>query len=165
MTVPEPPMSSPPPETSTGWDLQRIVYGVAGGLGAIILLPFLVGLILAFTGNLEATALRMAYFRDLFVIVLVLEGILILAAIAVLIVQVSRMINLLKREARPILTNIQETTHTARGTVEFVGKNVSEPVIKASSFVAGASVFIREIGGIRRALRKDKANDDNKPTP
>ena len=86
-------------------------------------------------------------------IFLALEGILIVLALAVLIVQVARLINLLQNEVKPVLKNTQETLNTARGTVEFVSDTVTRPVVQASAFFAGASVMTRNLLGIRRALK------------
>jgi hypothetical protein len=47
----------------------------------------------------------------------------------------------------------RETVKTAQGTVEFVGDNVAEPVIRASAFLTGASVLVTNLFGIRKAIR------------
>lgn len=145
-------------EAKSKWTVQRIVFISAGGLGGVIAIIFVVGLLLAFTSELEITALRIEYFRNLFMIVLGLEGILIIGSIAVLIVQIARLVNMLKRDVQPVLTTAQETVNTAKGTVEFVGDNTVRPIIKASAFMSGVGVVIRDVGGIRRAIRRTKEN-------
>ncbi len=145
-------------EIKSKWTVQRIVFISAGALGGIIAIIFVVGLLLAFTSELEITALRIEYFRNLFMIVLGIEGILIVGSIAVLIVQIARLVNMLKRDVQPVLTTAQETVNTAKGTVEFVGDNTVRPIIKASAFMSGVGVVIRDVGGIRRAIRRTKQN-------
>jgi len=62
-------------------------------------------------------------------------------------------VNLLQTEVKPILENTQETVKTAQSTVEFMSENLTEPVIRASGFLSGASVMITNLFGIRRAVR------------
>lgn len=150
---------TPPVEaekTKSKWTVQRIVFLSSGILGGIIVIIFVVGLLLAFTGELEITALRIQYIRNLFMIVIGLEGMLIIGAIAVLIVQITRLFNMVKRDVKPVLTTAQDTVNTAKGTAEFVGDNAVRPIIRASAFASGLGVVIRDVGGIRRAIRRTK---------
>lgn len=150
-------------QPKSGWTLKRIVMIAAGVLGGLIILLFILGLLLALFSNVEATALRIQIIRDIFLIVMALEFILIILALAVLILQVARLINLLQNEIKPILENTQDTVNSAKGTVEFVSTNVTRPIVRAGGFVAGTSVLIRELGGIRRAIRhngKDRNHEE-----
>ncbi|MBI1277093.1 MAG: hypothetical protein GC179_03100 [Anaerolineaceae bacterium] len=154
-----PPVTETPAAETTAkskWTVQRTVFLSSGILGAIIVIIFVVGLLLGFTNELEITALRIEYIRNLFMVIIGLEGILIIGSIAVLIVQVTRMVNMLKRDVQPVLTTAQETVNTAKGTVEFVGDNAVRPVIRASAFASGLGVVLRDVGGIRRAIRRTK---------
>lgn len=154
--VPTPEQQSTEVKDSSKWPIQRIVFVSAGVLGALIAVVLVVGLLLAFSSEFEVTALRIQYIRNLFMIVLTFEGILIIGAIAILIVQLSRLINMLKREVKPVLTTAQETVKSARGTVDFVSENAVSPIIRTSSFMSGLAVVLRDIGGIRRAIRRTK---------
>ncbi len=154
---------TPPAETKpkSKWTVQRIVFLSSGILGGIIVIIFVIGLLLAFTSELEITALRIQYIRNLFMIVIGLEGMLIIGAIAVLIVQITRLFNMVKRDVQPVLTTAQDTVNTAKGTAEFVGDNAVRPIIRASAFASGLGVVIRDVGGIRRAIRR--TNNGTKP--
>ena len=143
------------------WTLKRIVMIVAGVFGGLIVLLFILGLLLALFSNVDATAPRIQIVRDIFIIIMALEFILIVLALAVLILQVARLINLLQNEVKPILENTQDTVNSAKGTVEFVSSNVTRPIVKAGAFVAGTSVLIRELGGIRRAIRHNGRGQDD----
>lgn len=150
-------------QPKSGWTLKKIVILAAGVLGGLIILLFILGLLLALFSDVEATAPRIQIIRDIFFIVLGLEFILIIIALAVLILQIARLINLLQNEIKPILDNTQDTVNSAKGTVEFVSSNVTRPIVRAGGFVAGTSVLIRELGGIRRAIRhngKDRSHED-----
>lgn len=87
--------------------------------------------------------------RDVFIIVMALESLLIGAALVVLIVQVASLVNLLQNEVRPILAATTETVNNLRGTAEFLGENVIEPVVKLNSYLAGLQRMI-ELMGIKR---------------
>lgn len=149
------PVSEAGAKKQSKWTFQRIVVVAAAALGGIIVLLFLIGLAFAIFSDVEATAPRIQIIRDTLVIVIVLEFIVIVGAVAILFLQVARLVLLLRTEVKPVLENAQETVNTAKGTVEFVGNNVTEPVVKVGAFMAGANVFIREVGGIRRAIRRN----------
>jgi hypothetical protein len=87
--------------------------------------------------------------RDVFIIVVALESLVIGVALIVLIVQLASLINLLQNEVRPILTATSETVNTLRGTVEFLGENMVEPVIKLNGYLAGMNRVI-ELMGFKR---------------
>ena len=84
--------------------------------------------------------------RDVFIIVVALESLVIGVALIILIVQLASLINLLQNEVRPILSATSETVNTLRGTVEFLGENMVEPVIKLNGYLAGMSRVIELMG-------------------
>ncbi len=84
--------------------------------------------------------------RDIFIIVLALESLVIGAALIILLIQLAILINLLQNEVRPILEATQETVNNLRGTAQFLGENVVEPVIKLNSYLAGLQRMIQLLG-------------------
>lgn len=74
--------------------------------------------------------------RDVFIIFMALESLIIGVALVVLIIQLSTLINLLQNEIRPILNSTSETVNTLKGTAKFVSDNLSEPVIKINQLSA-----------------------------
>lgn len=87
--------------------------------------------------------------RDVFIIVVALESLVIGVALIVLIVQLASLINLLQNEVRPILHATSDTVNTLRGTAEFLGESVVEPVIKLNGYLAGIQRVL-ELMGVRR---------------
>ena len=87
--------------------------------------------------------------RDIFIIFMALESLLIGAALVVLIVQLASLINLLQNEVRPILNATNETVNHLRGTAEFLGENMVEPVIKLNSYLAGMQRML-ELFGVKK---------------
>jgi hypothetical protein len=154
------PESSDTPTKDSRWPMSRVVKWIATILIALVVLLFLAGMGLALFSDADQTAPRVQIIRDIFIIVLAFQGILVIGALAILITQIARLINLLQNEVMPILKNTQETIDTARGTVEFVGENLTEPVIRLNAFLAAISVLLRELFGIRRALRRETVTSD-----
>ena len=87
--------------------------------------------------------------RDIFIIVVALESLVIGVALIVLIVQLASLINLLQNEVRPILKATNDTVNNLRGTAEFLGENVVEPVIKLNSYMAGLNRML-ELMGVKK---------------
>jgi hypothetical protein len=79
----------------------------------------------------------LASLRDLSIVIVALEVIVINVMLVVLIIQITRLIRLLRDEVLPILYSTQETVSTVRGTATFVGDRVVQPVVRISSFTAG----------------------------
>lgn len=84
--------------------------------------------------------------RDIFIIFLALESLIIGAALVILIVQLASLINLLNNEIKPILDATNETVNTLRGTTEFLGQNLVEPVMKLNSYLAGLQRMLEMVG-------------------
>jgi len=87
--------------------------------------------------------------RDVFIIVVALESLVIGVALVVLVVQLASLINLLQNEVRPILKATTDTVNNLRGTAEFLGENVVEPVIKLNGYLAGLYRML-ELMGIKK---------------
>ena len=88
--------------------------------------------------------------RDVFIIVVALESLVIGVALIILIIQLASLINLLQNEVRPILKSTSETVNNLRGTVEFLGENAVEPVIKLNGYLAGMNRVIELMGFNRK---------------
>lgn len=158
-TEPMPPVEEPEqaPTSEDENDGRGVTFwailGVGGSIGLCLLL-FVVALIVGVaSGRWEDIGSIIAVIRDLFIILLVLEGILIGIALIVMILQLAALLNVLQNEIKPIIESSQQAVDTVRGTANFVSKHVTRPVIRAKSFVTGSGVFVREIFGIRRAVR------------
>lgn len=111
-------------------------------LGVVTLLA-LVGLVVY---GLLQDAETTAKIRDIFIIFLALESLLIGAALVILVIQLASLINLLQNEIKPILDATQETVKTLRGTTQFLSDNLAEPVIKLNSYLAGLQQMTNLLG-------------------
>ena len=111
----------------------------------IFLVLLLAGIVAAVIGLLQPNT-PTDKIRDIFIIFMALESLLIGVALIVLIVQFASLINLLQNEVRPILDATNETVNHLRGTAEFLGENVVEPVIKLNGYLAGLQRMLELIG-------------------
>lgn len=115
---------------------QALVIAFALVSLAVIAGIVLVALSVVRGGGMAATV---EVVRDLVVILLALELLLIGAAFTVLLIQIARFANLLQSEMRPIIDSSSEAVNTIRGTAVFVSQHVTEPVMEVSSAMAGMS--------------------------
>jgi len=138
--VPNPQTEPPTEQSEQEQKTRRIMIAVIAG-GIIIL----AGLILAIVILMQPTT-PTDRIRDVFIIVVALESLVIGVALIILIVQVASLINLLQNEVRPILAATNETVNNLRGTAEFLGENVVEPVIKLNGYLAGMNRVIELMG-------------------
>jgi hypothetical protein len=147
MTENNPETLSPEEESARLAKLRKQRWTLAGiSAGAIILLAGIVVAVI-FLANRPVAA---ANVRDIFIIFMALESLLVGAALIVLIIQVASLINLLQNEVKPILKSTTETVNTLRGTTEFLSENLVEPVIKLNSYLAGLKKVFDLLSIIRK---------------
>ena len=111
-------------------------------IAAIIFIALIVLAVFGLTRNADVTQ----NIRDIFIIFMALESLIIGAALVVLIVQIASLINLLNNEIKPILDATNETIATLRGTTQFLSENLVEPVVKLNSYLAGLQKMFEMIG-------------------
>lgn len=87
--------------------------------------------------------------RDIFIIFLGFEFLLIGIALIILIIQLARLINLLQNEVKPILDSTNETANTLRGTTAFLSDHLVEPVMKLNEVIAGFQRLL-QISGLTK---------------
>jgi hypothetical protein len=96
----------------------------------------------------------MATARDIAIILVAVETIIIGILLAVLIIQVQALINFLRQEVRPILNSVSETTRTVQGTTEFVSDTVVSPVLRVASVISALKRVIDVLGRPRSDGRR-----------
>ena len=84
--------------------------------------------------------------RDIFIIFMSLESLVLGLTLVILIVQLARLINLMQNEIKPILESTNETVSTLRGTTEFLSGNLVEPVIKLNEYMAAMQQVLKVVG-------------------
>ena len=104
-------------------------------LGIIILGALVTGLVFLISPGLTSIE-TVSRLRDIFIILMALESLLIGLALTILIIQIARLTNLLENEVKPILDSTNETISNLRGTTKFLSDNLVEPVIKLNEVIA-----------------------------
>lgn len=93
--------------------------------------------------------------RDVAIIVLAVESIVVGILLVVLTIQVYRLVTMLRDEIKPIIDATQETVGTVRGTTTFLSEHVVTPVVNAASFVSGLRRAAKVITGFRSPGRHE----------
>jgi hypothetical protein len=122
-------------------------------LVAVFLIGLISAVLIAIFADPDDAANWIGIIRDMFIIVLAMEGMLMGFALIVLVIQVAALINLLQNEIQPIVDNASETVTTVRGTTQFISENVVEPVLKFSALAAGVGAVARELLRLRSSVR------------
>lgn len=115
----------------------------------VILIVGILGTGLFFLLSPGTDASTVSRIRDVFIIVMALESLLIGAVLIILVLQLAQLTNLIQHEIKPILDSTNETISTLRGTTEFLSNNLAEPVIKINEYAAALQRLF-EIFGIGR---------------
>ena len=151
---PEKQFSETPTPGSTTTEENQIQLNrkwIWGGVAVVVLL--LAGLI-ALTVYLLSPSAPTTRIRDVVIVLLALEGMLIGLALVVLLIQIAVLINLLQNEVRPILDSTTKTVNVLQGTVAFLSNHMVEPVIKLNETVAALSSVAGALNLVRGRKRK-----------
>lgn len=136
------------PRRSSGPSITRLIK-VAAISGILAILLLLIAALAAALTAAETWAPFLRIFRDVFLLILLLESVLIIAALAILMLQAAGFLIMLRSEIKPILDNARETTRLSRATAQFINSNAVDPLIQIKSFLAGLLAFLRELIRIR----------------
>lgn len=117
-------------------------------VAVILLIIMIAGLVFLLSPNTPEE--YVARIRDVFIIIMALESLIIGLILFILIFQLARLINLLQNEIKPILDSTNETVSNLRGTTLFLSENLVEPVIKLNEYLAGIVRLLSVIGLTKR---------------
>jgi NADH:ubiquinone oxidoreductase subunit K len=126
-----PPALPAPSSPDTSGDRRKTMY-ILIAVVVVIVAALITGIIVLARSGPGVTG----QVRDIFIIVMALESLVIGAALVILIVQLAILINLLQNEIRPIIHSTNETVNTLRGTATFLSDNLAEPIIKLNEYLA-----------------------------
>lgn len=114
---------------------QRLIIIAIVLIGIVILGLLITSLIFLLNPSLTSID-TVSRLRDIFIILMAIESLLIGLALIILIIQIARLTNLLENEVKPILDSTNETISNLRGTTKFLSDNLVEPVIKLNEIIA-----------------------------
>lgn len=111
------------------------IFFIIGGL--LLLTLIVVGLVMLLQPGTDTGRVR-----DIFIIFMALEFLLIGGVMIILIIQLARLTLLLQNEIKPILESTNETANTLRGTTAFLSEHLVEPVLKLNQYMAGLNKIL-----------------------
>ncbi len=88
--------------------------------------------------------------RDIAIILVALEILIMNGLLVLLIWQVWRLVKMIRDEMKPVIKDSQETVGTVKGSAEFVSTSFISPLISTSSRLAG---ILRSVQVIRSELK------------
>ncbi|MGD2162514.1 MAG: hypothetical protein PVH60_07005 [Anaerolineales bacterium] len=135
-------------EEATGGSMKNRIL-VA--LGVLLVLGLIAGVVLAVISMVRNPA-QTETIRDIVIIFMAVEALIIGLVLILLIVQIARLTDLLRNEIKPILDSTNETLGTLRGTTRFLSDNLVKPVVKVNSSMAA----VRRAIDMIRPGRPDK---------
>jgi hypothetical protein len=121
-------------------------------LGGVFILALIVGVVLA-VFSMVRNPVQTETIRDIVIIFMAVEALIIGLVLILLIVQIARLTDLLRNEIKPILDSTNETLGTLRGTTRFLSDNLVKPIVKVNSSMAA----------VRRAIDMVRPQKSDKP--
>ena len=98
-----------------------------------------------------------ATIRDIAIIIIAVQTIVIAALIGILVWQVWRLIKMIQTEVKPVLEDAQDAVKTVRATALFVSDAVVEPTVRTTGKVAAAMAVWRSLTAELRSTRRAAA--------
>ena len=118
------------------------------GLAAVLVLALAIGAGFAVFALVRNPA-QAETVRDIVIIFMGAESLLLGLALIILMVQLARLTALLQDEVRPMLRSTNDTIETLRGTTRFLSDNLVSPVIRAN----GAAAAVQRVVDLVRRGR------------
>lgn len=95
-----------------------------------------------------------ALIRDVAIILLAIESLVIGLLLILLIIQMRGLAKMLEEEVQPILESARDTATTVRGTTVFINNTLIRPLIRAAGYASAANRVVSVLAGIKK--RKGK---------
>jgi hypothetical protein len=92
--------------------------------------------------------------RDIAIIILAIESIVIGAVLTLLLWQLRRLTVLLQEQLEPMLDSMQKTLGTVKGTTSLVSETIVSPAVKISGFATGVREALQVL--LRVKPRRDR---------
>lgn len=90
--------------------------------------------------------------RDIAIVVLALESIVIGAVLIITLLQLRSLTRLLQEQIAPMLDTAGDTATIVKGTADFVSDSLVQPTIRAAAFVAGAKKAAQSLFGSKTSV-------------
>ncbi len=104
--------------------------------------------------------MELAAVRDIAIITLALESIVIGVVLILLLWQLRILTRLLQDEIKPILDSARETIGTVRGTTSLVSETIVSPAVKISGLAAGLRRVLEVILTRKKPQKDERAKEE-----
>jgi hypothetical protein len=91
--------------------------------------------------------------RDILLILLALEFMVVGVALTLLMIQLARLSLLVEMEIRPMVRSAEETLRHLSGTVQFLDENLVDPILKLNTSLAGVQRLLNVFHLFRRPTK------------
>lgn len=153
--------ASEPSQTARGAGKFGRIIKLCAAIGILLILGLLAAAVAAAVTAADTWAPIIRVFRDIMLLILLLESVLLIAALAILLLQVAGFFVMLRAEIKPILESARETARLGKATATFMNDNAVDPLIQLKSFLAGLLAFLRELLRIRDLVAADESNSED----
>ncbi len=102
-------------------------------LGILILVAVAAIVYLMVISSVETSELV----KNISIVLLVFSSVIGTVSLVILIIQLAKLTNLVKNEAKPIMTTTRETVNHVKGTASFISDKMVTPVISTNAKIAG----------------------------
>ncbi len=130
-----------------------------GGFFIVLFILLFIGLVVLGVIYLTSHPSQATVIRDVFVILLALESLVVGVALVILIVQIASLINLINNDIRPVVEETRETLNVVKGTSTFIGDQLVRPVIKVNSYVAGLVKLVSLFSSRKKGKKENNLSD------
>ena len=120
----------------------------------IVLLLILVGMVIGIVVLSSNNQIDVEKVRDIFIIILAFESLLIGGTLIILIIQLALLSNMIQNEIKPILTSTKDTVNTVKGTSKFISEKAISPIISVAGLLAGGKKLFELVGFIREKKKE-----------
>jgi len=121
---------------------------------AVVLLVVLVGMIIGIIKLSGSEQIDVERVRDIFIIILAFESLVIGGTLIILIVQLALLTNMMQNEIKPILASTKETVKTVKGTSRFISDKAISPILSVAGLLAGGRKLFELVGFIREKKKE-----------
>lgn len=93
--------------------------------------------------------------RDLAIVVLALESIVLGVVLTLLLLQIKSLTRLLEDQVKPMLDSVRQTIGTVKGTTSIVSETIVTPAVKLGGFTAGARRTLEVLLSLKKPPQSD----------
>ncbi|HNR96293.1 MAG: hypothetical protein BWY10_01586 [Chloroflexi bacterium ADurb.Bin180] len=93
--------------------------------------------------------------RDLAIVVLALESIVLGVVLTVLLLQIRSLTRLLQEQVKPMLDSLRQTVGTVKGTTSIVSETIVTPAVRIGGFAAGARRTLEVLLSLKKPPQSD----------